>query len=118
MENLTTDTFKEKIFDYTTNEDWNFVGEKPAIIDFYAEWCQPCKTIAPILEELSEEYPEINFYKVNTELENELAVTFKIQSIPTILFIPKNGQPQRALGAIPKNEFEEAIKDVLNIKKS
>jgi len=113
MENLTVETFKEKVFDYAQNEEWSFRGEKPAIIDFYADWCQPCKTIAPILEELDTEFENVDFYKVNTEEQNELAATFGIQSIPSILFIPVDGMPQMALGALPKETFREAIGQVL-----
>jgi len=113
MENLTVETFKEKVFDYAQNEEWSFKGEKPAIIDFYADWCQPCKTIAPILEELDTEFENVDFYKVNTEEQNELAATFGIQSIPSILFIPLEGLPQMALGALPKQTFKEAIGQVL-----
>ena len=113
MENLTTETFKEKVFDYTQNEEWSFKGKKPAIIDFYADWCAPCKTIAPILEELDAEIDGIDFYKVNTEEENELAATFGIQSIPSILFIPMEGQPQMAVGALPKETFKQAISEIL-----
>jgi thioredoxin 1 len=113
MENLTVETFKEKVFDYAQNEEWSFKGEKPAIIDFYADWCQPCKTIAPILEELDTEFENVDFYKVNTEEQNELAATFGIQSIPSILFIPLDGMPQMALGALPKETFKEAIGQVL-----
>ena len=113
MENLTVETFKEKVFDYVQNEEWSFKGEKPAIIDFYADWCQPCKTIAPILEELDTEFENVDFYKVNTEEQNELAATFGIQSIPSILFIPLDGMPQMALGALPKETFREAIGQVL-----
>ena len=118
VKNLTAEEFKANVFDYTTNTEWNFVGEKPAIIDFYADWCQPCKMVAPILEEISEEYPEVDVYKVNTEIENELASVFQIQSIPSILFIPVDDQPQMAMGAIPKNGFEESIENVFGIKKS
>jgi thioredoxin len=113
MENLTVETFKEKVFDYTTNEEWSFKGDKPAIIDFYADWCGPCKTIAPILEELDTEIEEVDFYKVNTEEQTELAATFGIQSIPSILFIPVDGMPQMALGALPKETFKQAIEQVL-----
>ncbi len=113
MENLTTETFKEKVFDYTQDKEWSFKGEKPAVIDFYADWCGPCKTIAPILEELDGEYEGIDFYKVNTEVENELAATFGIQSIPSILFISMEGQPQMALGALPKETFKQAIAEIL-----
>ena len=87
MEHLTVETFKEKVFDYTQSQEWLFKGTKPAIIDFYADWCNPCKMVAPILEELSIEYPQIDFYKINTEEQNELASVFGIRSIPSILFI-------------------------------
>jgi len=113
MENLTTETFKEKVFDYALNEDWSFKGTKPAVIDFYADWCQPCKTIAPILEELSIEYQNIDFYKVNTEEQQELAMTFGIRSIPSILLIPVEGMPQMVQGALPKDIFIKAIGEVL-----
>jgi thioredoxin 1 len=113
MEILTVETFKEKVFDYAQNEEWSFKGEKPAIIDFYADWCGPCKTIAPILEELDAEYEGVDFYKVNTEEQNELAATFGIQSIPSILFIPLEGQPQMALGALTKETFKQAIGEAL-----
>jgi thioredoxin len=111
---LTTADFKEKIFNYETNKEWKYEGTLPAIIDFYADWCQPCKMVAPVLEDLAREYSgQIMIYKVNTEEEQELASVFGIQSIPTILFIPKEGQPQAAMGALPKKTFEQAIKDVL-----
>lgn len=111
---LTTADFKEKIFNYETNKGWKYEGTLPAIIDFYADWCQPCKMVAPVLEDLAREYSgQIMIYKVNTEEEQELASVFGIQSIPTILFIPKEGQPQAAMGALPKKSFEQAIKDVL-----
>jgi len=113
MENLTTETFKEKVFDYAQETEWSFKGQKPAIIDFYADWCGPCKTIAPILEELDTEYEGVDFYKVNTEEQTELAATFGIQSIPSILFVPVGGMPQMALGALPKETFKQAIAEVL-----
>jgi len=113
MENLTTESFKEKVFDYEQNKEWSFKGKNPAVIDFYADWCGPCKTIAPILEELDTEYENIDFYKVDTEAEIELARTFGIQSIPSILFIPKEGLPQMAMGALPKETFKKAIAEIL-----
>ena len=114
MEHLTKETFLEKIFNYEKNQDWKFDGELPSIIDFYADWCQPCKIISPILEELSKEYEgKINIYKVNTESETELAGAFGIRSIPSLLFIPKDGQPQMAQGALPKESLKQAIQDVL-----
>lgn len=112
---LTKADFLSKVMDYETNqEEWKYLGDKPAIVDFYADWCGPCKTIAPILEELAEEYKdEIYIYKINTEKEDELAAAFGIQSIPTLLFIPMEGQPQLARGAMPKSSFKEAIESVL-----
>lgn len=117
MENLTVETFKQKVFDYTNNPtEFKFVGNKPAIIDFYADWCNPCKMIAPIMEELSVEHPDIDFYKINTEEESELAAIFQIRNIPAILFVPMTGQPQMAVGAIPKASFKKAIKDIFGIE--
>lgn len=116
MEHLTKETFKEKIFDYEAKKDWDYQGELPAIIDFYADWCGPCKMVAPILEELSKEYEgKINIYKIDTEKERELAGAFGIQSIPSILFIPGEGQPQMAAGALPKQALVEAIQNVLHV---
>ena len=116
LEHLTNDTFKEKVFNYEANKDWKFEGDKPAIIDFYADWCAPCKTIAPILEELQAEYGEkINIYKVNTEEQRELASVFGVQSIPSLLFVPQEGQPQMAMGALPKETFKQAISEVLSV---
>jgi len=116
LEHLTNETFKEKVFNYEANKDWKFEGEIPAIIDFYADWCAPCKTVAPILEELQAEYGDkLNIYKVNTEEQKELAGVFGIQSIPSLLFIPKEGQPQMAMGALPKETFKQAITEVLSV---
>lgn len=113
-ENLTKETFIEKVFDYENNEDWNYKGVKPCILDFYADWCNPCKVIAPVLEDLSEEYKDdIIIYKVNTEEEQELSAVFGIRSIPTLLFIPMDDKPQLAQGALPKESLVEAINDVL-----
>lgn len=114
MEHLTKETFLKKVFNYEKNKDWNFEGELPCIIDFYADWCQPCKMVTPILEELSEEYKgKINIYKIDTEAEKELAAAFGIRSIPSLLFCPRNGQPQMAMGALPKDTFKKVIGDVL-----
>jgi len=116
MEQLTKDTFKEKIFDYEANSEWQYKGELPAIIDFYADWCGPCKMVAPILSELAGEYQgRINIFKVNTDQEPELSGAFGIQSIPSILFIPMGEQPQMAAGALPKQAFKNIIKDVLKV---
>lgn len=111
---LTTEDFKTKIFDYTKSNEWSFSGELPGIIDFYADWCQPCKMVAPILEDLSERYEgKINIYKVNTEVEQELSAVFGIRSIPSILFIPKEGQPMMQPGALPEDAFVRVIEDEL-----
>ncbi|MBN2011907.1 thioredoxin [candidate division KSB1 bacterium] len=115
-EHLTKQTFLEKVFNYEKNREWKFEGELPCVIDFYADWCGPCKMVAPIIEDLSKEYDgKVNFYKVDTEQEQELAAAFGIRSIPSLLFIPKDGKPQMAAGAFPKNTFVEVIeKELLN----
>lgn len=114
MEHLTKQTFLEKVFNYEKNQEWQFEGNLPCLIDFYADWCGPCKMVAPILEELSVEYAgKINIYKVNTEVEQELAAAFGIRSIPSLLFCPKDGKPQMAMGALPKDALKGAIEDVL-----
>lgn len=112
---LTKEEFLKKVVDYEKNPtEWKYLGDKPAIIDFYADWCAPCKMIAPVLEELAEEYAgEIYIYKINTEIEQELAGAFGIRSIPTLLFVPMGEAPQMAQGAMPKNAFKEAIDSVL-----
>lgn len=115
---LTKETFFEKVFNYEENKDWKFEGELPAIIDFYADWCGPCKSLAPVLEQLSEEYKgKINIYKIDTEAEQELSGAFAIRSIPSMLFCPAEGQPQMAQGALPKQELERIIKEVLGVDK-
>jgi len=109
-EHLTKDGFFEKVFNYEKNSEWKFEGEIPCVIDFYADWCGPCKMVAPIIEELSTEYEgKVNFYKINTDEEQELAGAFGIQSIPSVLFVPKDGQPQMAVGALPKDSFKQVI---------
>lgn len=117
IEFLTAETFKKKVFDYEKNTEWKFEGTKPALIDFYADWCGPCKMVAPILEELSKEYDgKIDIYKVDTEAQQELASVFGIRSIPSLLFVPKNDKPQMAMGALPKDSFKKAFKDVLGVE--
>jgi thioredoxin len=114
MEHLTKETFLAKVFNYEQNQEWKFEGELPCLIDFYADWCGPCKMVAPILEELSTEFAgKINIYKVDTEAEQELAAAFGIQSIPSMLFCPKEGKPQMAMGALPKQAMTDAINEVL-----
>jgi thioredoxin 1 len=116
LEHLSADTFKEKVFNYEQNTEWKYKGEKPCLIDFYANWCGPCKKIAPLLEELQNEYDEkLIIYKVNTEEERELAGAFRIQSIPSLLFVPTEGLPQMAMGALPKESFIQAFIEILKI---
>lgn len=118
LEHLTKETFKQKVFNWEENKDWKYQGSVPCMIDFYADWCGPCKMVAPILEELQKEYGDsIVIYKVDTEDQQELAGMFGIQSIPSLLFVPMEGQPQMAMGALPKNTFERAIADVLKVGK-
>jgi thioredoxin len=117
VEFLTKETFQSKVFNYEKNKEWKFEGDKPCIIDFYADWCGPCKMVAPILEELASEYDgKLNIYKVDTESEQELAAVFGIRSIPSLLFVPLEGQPQMAAGALPKETFKQAFRDVLGVE--
>ena len=111
--------FLDKVFDYTTGAtEWKYKGEKPAVIDFYATWCGPCRMIAPILKNLAKEYGDsIVIYKVDTDKERELSGAMGIQSLPTIVFIPKSGQPQMIIGAADKATFRRAIDEVLLNKK-
>ncbi len=113
-EHLTKSAFLEKVFNYEKNKEWKFEGELPAVIDFWAPWCGPCRAVGPVIEELSEEYKgKVNFYKVNTDEEQELAGAFGIRSIPSLLFVPKEGNPKMAVGALPKESLKEAIKEEL-----
>jgi len=117
MEQLSKKTFIEKIFDYEKKKEWEFQGKLPAIVDFYADWCGPCKMVSPILEKLSEEYEgKVNFYKVDTDKEQDLAQAFGIMTIPSLLFIPQKGEPQMARGALTREAFVKMIKDVLGVK--
>ncbi len=112
---LTKADFLKKVANYEANPtEWKYLGDKPCIIDFYADWCGPCKAVAPILEELAKEYDgQIYIYKVDTEKEQELAAAFGIRSIPSLLFCPMDEQPQMAMGALPKETFKQAIDEVL-----
>jgi len=113
-EHLTKETFQKKIFDFEKNEEWKFEGDLPCVIDFYADWCGPCKMVAPIIDELSKEYEgKVNFYKIDTEQEAELSSMFGIKSIPTILFVPLEGQPKASMGALPKEQFMKIIDNEL-----
>ncbi|MCU0409643.1 MAG: thioredoxin [Bacteroidales bacterium] len=118
VEHLTKETFLSKVFNYETGKEWKFEGSKPCIIDFYADWCGPCKMVAPVLEDLAKEFDgKLDVYKVNTEEEQELSAVFGIRSIPSFLFVPSAGQPQMAMGALPKDTFIKAFKDVLGVEK-
>ena len=111
---ITTEEFKKQVFDYTVEREWKYLGTLPAIIDFYADWCGPCKMVAPVLEELSKEYEgKLIIYKVDTEVEQELAAIFDIRSIPSFLFIPKVGIPMMQPGALPKAAFKQVIQESL-----
>lgn len=116
---LNTEEFKKLVFNYEANpQQWVYEGDLPAIIDFYADWCKPCKMIAPTLEELQKEYAgKIRVYKVNTDDNPELSSFFQIRSIPALLFIPAEGQPQMVAGALPKESFEQAIKEIMLVEK-
>jgi thioredoxin len=111
---LTTEQFKEKIFDYTTEKDWKYKGDKPCVIDFYATWCGPCKRLAPIMDTLSHLYKDqVVFYKVDTEKERELAYVFQISSIPQVLYVPMEGKPWLLKGLYPQENIEEIIQTYL-----
>jgi thioredoxin len=117
VEQLTKEKFLNRIFNYEKNLEWKFEGDKPCIIDFYADWCAPCKMVSPVLEELARDYNgKLDVYKIDTEEELELASAFGIRSIPSFLFVPVEGQPQMAMGALPKEIFVKAFKDVLGIE--
>jgi len=115
---LTAEGFKKLVWDYEKNpKEWKFRGDVPCIIDFYADWCRPCKMVAPVMEELAREYKgKIRIYKVNTDEQRELAGLFSIRSIPAMLFVPRTGQPQMKVGAMPKESYVQAINSMLNIK--
>lgn len=111
---LTTADFKTKVFNYEGATEWSFAGERPALIDFYADWCGPCKAIAPVMEQLSEEYAgQLDIYKVDTDAEQELSMVFGINSIPSLLFIPMQGQPMMQAGALPKHVLKSVIEKEL-----
>ncbi|MDO5571056.1 MAG: thioredoxin [Bacteroidales bacterium] len=118
IEHLTKETFKEKIFDYSKEKEFKYVGKLPVVVDFYADWCGPCKMVSPILEDLAVEYRDIiDIYKINTEHEETLSKMFGIRSIPSILFIPLDGEPKMAQGAMSKVQFEKLFKDIFEIEK-
>jgi thioredoxin 1 len=119
MESLTKETFLQKVFNYEQSKEWKFEGELPCIIDFYADWCGPCKMVEPVLQELAEEYQgKLNIYRIDTQDQQELAAAFGIQSIPSLLFVPLSDRPQMAIGALPKKTIKKAINEVLNISEN
>ena len=114
---LTNAEFKQKVFNYEVNKEWKFEGKLPVIIDFYADWCGPCKLLSPRVEEIAKEYAgKIIVYKVNTDKEQLLSQNMGIQSLPTLLFIPVKGKPQATMGALPKETLVKAIREVLLVK--
>lgn len=112
---LTKEGFKRRVADYEQKPDeWNFLGERPALIDFYASWCGPCKMLSPVIDELAEEYEgKVDIYKVNVDDEEELSALFNIRTIPTLIFIPLKGVPERVMGGRPKRELREMIDAML-----
>jgi len=111
---LTTAEFRAKVFDYQNATEWKYLGDKPAVIDFYATWCGPCKIIAPILEELAVKYADnLYIYKVDIEKEAEISLVFDITSIPALFFIPLNDEPQVVVGALPKEELENLVQEII-----
>jgi len=115
--NINTQTFKDEIFDYTQSQKWEFKGDMPMVIDFYADWCAPCKAVAPIMDKLSETYKDrVDIVKIDTEKEAELSQVFGIRSIPSVLFIPKEGDPKMAIGALDEKGYQNAIEDIIGIK--
>lgn len=117
IEVLNKETFKNKIFDFEASQDWNYKGSRPAIIDFYADWCAPCRALAPVLESVAQTYAgKVDIYKVNTEADPELASLFSVRGIPAILFIPLKGEPAMAAGFMPEESFVNAIGDLFQIK--
>lgn len=115
---ITKADFLKKVYDFEKNPDeWKYLGSQPAIVDFYADWCGPCRQLSPVLDELAKEYSgKLIIYKVNVDNERGLATFFGIRSIPTLLFIPMKGKPQRSLGALSKTELKGIIKDVLKVE--
>lgn len=114
---LTEESFKKLVYDYEKNSEWKYAGNKPAIIDFYADWCAPCRQLSPIVEEIAKEYSgKIVVYKVDTEKERKLAQNVGVSALPTLLFIPVKGKPQVSMGALPKATLEKAINEILLVK--
>lgn len=117
MEILNIETFKEKIFNFEKTQEWQFKGSRPAIIDFYADWCGPCRSLAPILEEVASLYAgQVDIFKIDTEASPELAHLFAVRGIPSLLFIPLVGEPAMSSGVMPVESFKQAIKEIFSIE--
>lgn len=116
MEILNLESFKKKVFDYESHKSWQFSGDKPIIIDFYADWCGPCRALAPVLEQVAQQYHgRVQVYKVDTEATPELAGMFGVRGIPALLFIPTSGQPTMSSGFMPLESFEHSIQQLFQI---
>jgi thioredoxin len=114
IEFLTKETFLQKVTDYTKSSEWQYKGSKPAVIDFYADWCGPCKQMSPVMEELAAKYKgKLDFYKINVDKETELAAMFGIRSIPYFVFIPMGEEPKAMMGSTPKENFENILRTYL-----
>ena len=119
METLNIDSFKVKIYDFEKSKEWKFNGSRPAIIDFYADWCGPCRALAPIIERIHKKYSDlIDIYKIDTEATPELAALFGVRGIPSILFIPTSGEPSMNAGLLEEESFDRAILELFNIQKN
>ena len=117
VKDLTTAEFKSEVFDFENSKEWKFLGTTPTIIDFHAEWCGPCKQLASTLDEIGKEFDgKVNILKINVDTEKELAGMFGIKSIPSVLFVPLEGQPQMSMGALPKPDIVKALKEILNVE--
>jgi len=115
-EHLNKETFLEKVFNFEKNKEWKYEGSVPAVIDFWAPWCAPCRMVGPVIDELSNEFEgKVKFFKIDTDQEQELSAAFGIRSIPSLLFIPAEGQPKMAMGAYPKEELIKIIEQELNV---
>ena len=114
-EYLTLETFKEKVWDFEENpQEWVYKGETPCVIDFYADWCKPCKMVAPIMDEMAQKYDgKVKIYKIDTDKERELAGIFRVRSIPSVLFVPSEGKPSMQAGALPRDSYVEIIENEL-----
>ena len=112
---LKKEDFINRVADYENKPgEFRFLGDKPALIDFYAEWCGPCKMLSPVLEELSDKFAgKVDVYKINVDEEEELASLFAIRSIPTLIFVTADGRMQRSQGAMGRVQLEEAINNIL-----